>query len=180
MAENLGPEKLQIHIEKATPEDAQELEELKYENLKDRIAKGKLKASLPKRLAMRATAKSVSTVRQRIENHEENVYFISRRGQEIAGMCLMIWHAKDDCFQFRQFYTRPKYARQGIGTALLEEAKKHARTSRGSPKLMYLWTGDYNQEAQDFYSHRGFRATGETKEEGGQTWVRFEPNPELS
>lgn len=70
-------------------------------------------------------------------------------------------------------YVHPDWQDRGIGSALLDEAK------RRSPRRLVLWTFQRNARARKFYEARGFRAvhfTDGENEEGvpdvGYVWER--------
>lgn len=70
-------------------------------------------------------------------------------------------------------YLLRAYQHRGIGTKLMDATIAAA----GSPKRVMLWVVDKNSPAQKFYSHYGFRPTGQIQEEdNGQTveqaWLR--------
>ena len=62
-----------------------------------------------------------------------------------------------------QLYVRPEFQRRGIGTRLLDHAKKQCRVLR-------LYTFESNEPARDFYEKHGFTAIafgdGTANEEG--------------
>ena len=58
----------------------------------------------------------------------------------------------NECGWIEQLYLLPTYTRRGIGTALLDHAKREL------PPPIRLYTFQCNDAARQFYEHHGFRA----------------------
>ncbi len=66
------------------------------------------------------------------------------RGEEVLGYAALDGDVLDD------LYLRPDFRRQGIGTLLLDEVKRH------SPAGLSLRVFEQNTEARAFYARHGF------------------------
>jgi ribosomal protein S18 acetylase RimI-like enzyme len=75
---------------------------------------------------------------------EECRAWVAVRGMQTLGYAALV----DDMLE--HLYLRPDAQRQGIGTLLLEEAKRH------SPSGLSLYVFQLNTEARAFYTRHGF------------------------
>jgi len=168
MAQNDGisrPERIPVTIERATAAQAQAMAQLKFDNLfargltqgkaEEEKAQGELSAQGVERLAA-----TLST------SNDDDHYLVAKNEGELVGYCRMTWRAEESRYQFRQFYVDPKYAGKGIGSQVMAAAKKEAEESPHKAKGMFLYVGDYNDDAQKMYEHWGFRRPTK-KDEGG-------------
>jgi beta-N-acetylhexosaminidase len=95
-------------------------------------------------------------------------HFVARLESNIIGFCVMYMTTNrgTTCCQLAALAVHPNYQRQGVGTALIAEARtwlmknyKPCSLSLGS-SFPRFWPGiptDLGQEVQEFFVHRGFR-----------------------
>lgn len=94
--------------------------------------------------------------------------WVAVESRRIVGM-MALSHAHID-----HLYLQPGYYRRGIGTLLLDEAKKHR------PDGLTLFAFEANRRACAFYAHHGFIATEHgdgSGNEAGEPDILFEWSP---
>jgi beta-N-acetylhexosaminidase len=100
-------------------------------------------------------------------------HFIARIESELVGFCLAYTnaHGEPDTVYIAVLAVSPKYQRQGVGIALLEETRAHFRSTFGFNKVKLgssfprFWPGiptDLPETVQHFFTHRGFRLSPRT------------------
>jgi beta-N-acetylhexosaminidase len=100
-------------------------------------------------------------------------HFIARIGSELVGFCLAYTnaHGEPDTVYIAVLAVSPKYQRQGVGIALLEETRAHFRATFGFNRVKLgssfprFWPGipqDLPETVQHFFIHRGFRLSPPT------------------
>lgn len=108
--------------------------------------------------------KSEKDVERRLEK-EDTFVLVTEVGGKVVGRIRMAWNSEADSFvkpeeaQLRSMYVHPNYWRQGIGTALVEEAFERV-PERFSDFVVEVF--EENESAVGFYRDLGF----ETEEEG--------------
>ncbi|MEK7509490.1 MAG: GNAT family N-acetyltransferase [Patescibacteria group bacterium] len=159
MDEDPKAEQISVTIEIAGVSDAQAMSELKYENLLHRAHAGLIQLSSDGEKEHKITSEEgVKTLANMLANsNEDDYYLVAKYHAETVGMCRMTWQPETERFQFRQFYVKPRYMGKKIGSRLFAEAKERAQKSSHTPQGIFLYTGDYNQAAQNMYAHWGFK-----------------------
>lgn len=95
-------------------------------------------------------------------------HFTARIGTELVGFCLAYTnaHGETDTVHIAVLAVSPKYQRQGVGIALLEETRAYVRANFGLNNVKLgssfprFWPGiptDLPETVQHFFTHRGFR-----------------------
>ena len=161
MIEDANMEQISVMIEVAGPQDAQIMAEIKFENLMHRVKIGKLEMSKQEIERARVTEESVHALSEELTHSNDDDYYLAARSSGgVVGFCRMTWRPDSNRFQFRQFYVQPKYLDRKIGGKIMAAAKERARHSEHAPMGMFLYTGDYNEEARQRYEHWGFSNAG--------------------
>ncbi|HWF00995.1 MAG TPA: GNAT family N-acetyltransferase [Caulobacteraceae bacterium] len=99
--------------------------------------------------------------------HERWSVTVGMRGRELAGMLAIEAESR----WLRQLFVDPAAQSEGVGTALLEEAR------RLLPTGFHLHTNADNRLARAFYEARGLRPAGERRHRLGGLQVRYEWAP---
>lgn len=99
---------------------------------------------------------------ERLTNHD-SIIFIARAGGEAAGFAqLFMTHSLvrlAPVFVLEDLFVKPGARHGGIGSALLEHAKRHALKARASG--MFLETAHANRTAQRLYESAGWKVESE-------------------
>ncbi len=116
----------------------------------------------------------VFCVEQGVPEHEEldgrdpeGIHLIAVRGQELLATCRLVLIGSTA--QFSRLAVRPDVRRQGIATALLDEAESLARTSGARRIVLHAQT-----YARPLYEVAGYRTRGGVFTEAGIEHVAME------
>ncbi len=121
-----------------------------------------------------AKAEFLSAVRRK-----EDLFLAARIGEETAGYLHLtvhhcptgIQHQGRKILRIEELGVFPKFRRQGIGSGLIEEARKIAVKENCGSMELCVW--NFNEEAYRFYKKQGFSVqrrvleAGLTKKSGG-------------
>jgi|GEM_PF-3381720 GNAT superfamily N-acetyltransferase len=151
-------ERIEVFVAVGVPHDAARLAWIKFDNLVYRVNAGKLPMSPEEVARKRPTETSIQALSELLEaSGVAEYHLIAKSESDIVGYCRMSWRSDSRQFQFQQFYVDPKFMGKKIGGQIVAAAKERARRSPLSPKGIFLYTGDYNNDAQAMYEHWGFR-----------------------
>ncbi len=93
-------------------------------------------------------------LRKNSKRHKDRT-FVAKHDGQIVGLVRIIFDRHSN--ELRALYVHPDFQRMGIGTALVQEARKHFDPC----KRTIVWVASYT-DASKFYRHIGFRAYGAT------------------
>ncbi|QKQ98427.1 GNAT family N-acetyltransferase [Candidatus Nanohaloarchaea archaeon] len=108
--------------------------------------------------------KSEEDIRKRTEK-DGTFVLVAEKDGKVVGRIRMAWNGEADSFvdedevQLRSMFVHPDYWRQGVGTALAEEA--FARIPEGFSSFVVEVFED-NENAVNFYRSLGFETAGES------------------
>jgi GNAT superfamily N-acetyltransferase len=98
-------------------------------------------------------------VRATIEQ-PHSVVLLARRGATLVGCCQLVCHGS--VADFGLFAVRPRLQRQAVGSDLLAEAERFARTE-WDVAAVRMWVIRQRAELIAWYGRRGYEPTGETE-----------------
>ncbi len=149
---------LEIKIDHARPEDAEEAQLVFYCTWLDTYPNeesGITREAIEERYKDRLTPEGVAKFAEKIARPEPNSQFlVARMGEKIIGVCRVRKDEKQN--QLGAIYVLPEYQRLGVGDKLWQEAKKFFDAG----KDIIVNVAIYNNKAINFYKKLGFIDTG--------------------
>ncbi len=142
-----------ITIQKAIPEDAQEIGEVYYKTWLDTYPNEEFGV----------TKEDIDFIFKDIKNvdgskytslPDDTVYFTAKENGHVVGVCKLV--KRDDINELKSIYVLPEYQGKGIGKMFWSEALKFF----DSTKETTVKAVTYNKNAIEFYKKLGFKETG--------------------
>jgi ribosomal protein S18 acetylase RimI-like enzyme len=144
---------LNISIQKAIPEDAQEIGEVYYKTWLATYINtefGVTKEDID--FIFKDIGKSDGS--KYLNLPADTVYFTAKENDHVVGVCKLIKH--NDKNELKSIYILPKYQGMGVGKKFWEEALHFFDSTKDT--LVKVVT--YNRNAIEFYKRLGFKETG--------------------
>ena len=149
---------MDITISKATPADAQGIQEMLYEtwvNTYPNPEHGITLEDIEYRHRNMRSPEAIEKQRKFLEEDKDTeLSLVAKDGEKVVGVCYLV--KEDTKNQLQAIYVLPNYQRRGIGQKFWNETKKFFDNG----KDIYVEVVSYNEKAVKFYESLGFKDTG--------------------
>jgi ribosomal protein S18 acetylase RimI-like enzyme len=147
-----------IRVRKALPEDGRAIQEIYYRSWLATYPNEILGVTTDDVEAIfkdTFTEESLSKFSDNLAKLPEDILFlVAESDSKIVGLCRIT--VRDEFNQLQSIYVLPEYERQGVGSALWNEATRLL----GEHKDSVVHVSTYNEKAIAFYKKLGFEDTG--------------------
>ncbi len=153
-------EEIKVTIERAQPNDAEEIQNVFYKTWLATYPNSETGVTVDdvhEHYKERLTPEGIEKSRKRIEEGLELVnqrFFVARVDKKIVGVCLANTH--DDKNQLTAIYVLPEFQGKGIGYKLWDEVLKFIDHTKDTTVEVVV----HNNNAIEFYKRLGFEDTG--------------------
>lgn len=156
-------EKPPVEILRQTPEDVEGATNVYYQawlTTYPNEAAGVTREDIEDRFANSFSEEAMQRRRKYIENIGENeLLLVAKENGKVIGVCGVL--REDGINKLRTIYVLPEYQGKGIGSRMWEEAKKFLDKQNDT----VVEVVDYNENAINFYKSKGFRDTGNRRQD---------------
>lgn len=152
-----------IEISIASPEDAEQINEVMYEAWKTTYPNEEAGITLDDiedRFKDRSTKERLERSRRTLSEVPENEQrLVAKINGRVVGVSRVI--KEEDRNKLQTMYVHPEYQGKGVGSALWAAAKSFIDGTKDT----YLEVAEYNEKAIGFYTGLGFKDTGKRMSE---------------
>lgn len=155
-----SPEEIKITVERAEPDDAEEIQNVFYKTWLATYPNSETGVTVDdvhERYKERLSPEGIEKYRKRIEEGleiESQRFFVARVERKIVGVCLANTHK--DKNQLNAIYVLPEFQGRGIGYKLWDEVLKFIDHTKDTLVEVVV----NNNNAIEFYKRLGFEDTG--------------------
>lgn len=156
----LSPEEIKIIVERAEPNDAEEIQNVFYKtwlatypNNVPGVSAADVHEFYKDKLSTKGIEKYQKRIKEELELENQR-FFVARVDKKIVGVCLALRHREKN--QLKAIYVLPEFQGMGIGYKLWNEVLKFIDEAVDTTVEVVV----HNKNAIEFYKRLGFEDTG--------------------